>query len=44
MSNGKDRPIAKMYFVFLVNKDKTATVLFFNRFFFLAFIAENYLL
>ena len=42
MSNGRDRPIAKMYFVFLVNKDKTATVLFLNRFFFLAFIAENY--
>ena len=37
MSNGRDRRIA-----FLVNKDKTTTVLFFfNRFFFLAFISEN---
>lgn len=42
MSNGKDRPIAQMYFVFLVNKDKTAAALFLNCFFlFLAFISEN---
>ena len=29
MSNGRDRPIAQMYIVFIVNKDKMAIVLLF---------------